>query len=282
MTNEISEVQIRNSFREQAALTQLHRWISYWPDRSEHWDRIDDLVIEDIELALSDGSAVAGKSDLKALNRHDHQFEFSAIAGKEYEMIGEPDQNFEIRLPVFCPEAEPDSQFGDVRLSFDWADQLQPKIASVKYHIAATGRETQKAINPMASRLMSVNHRWHVLVEYPGRTPDPFQEIIGDEFVMDYGHGAVRSYEELCTWVAGSASSVDASRHDMESFESKQLDDGRYQAVFVLDWNGLTHEGKRMTAQTEHVWTIRDVPSARFPLIDHIKVNFLQPFKVIN
>ena len=128
---------------------------------------------------------------------------------------------------------------------------------------------------------MSVNHRWHTLVEDPKRTPEPFREIIGDDFTMEYGHGAVRSYDELSDWVYGSASSINASRHDLESFTWTPIGHADYQAVFVLDWCGLSRDDKIMVAKTRHTWRIKDDLTRVFPSIEHMDVHFLEPFKII-
>lgn len=269
MSGLIEKDKVRNSFREKAALAQLHRWNAFCADKDAPIERIADLINEECQLLRGDEIAARG---MKEILDHARQSDSTTGFALDVEVVGDLSADFKVQATGLSQT---------VSFSFDWQDHLQPKLRSIAYSDVTSKAVNTEILEPIASRLLSVNHRWHVLVEDPNRSPKPFKEIISSGFIMDYGHGAVRSYDELVAWVNGSASSVGASRHDMASFNSEQLEDDLYKAVFLLDWTGLTHEDKYMRAQTEHIWTIRDVSANRYPLIEHIKVNFLQPFKVI-
>ncbi len=267
---------VRNSFREQAALTQLHRWMAFCSVEDMPAERIADMLGEQSELVIAEDVAAEGPAEIVQLAR---STDISAVISPEVAVVGELSGDFSMQA-VGRNSSGMDA-WQKILFTFDWADRLEPRLQSVSYSELEGEKPIIEPIDPMASRLLSVNHRWHVLVEDPKRTPEPFKEIISDDFVMEYGHGAVRSYEELVDWVKGSASSVSASRHDLVGLKCERLGSDVYKAEFVLDWNGLTHEDRNMTAQTKHTWRIRDVPSARFPVIEHINVEFLQPFKII-
>lgn len=269
MAEMIKKDKIRNSFREQAALAQLHRWNAFCVDKDAPIERIADLISDECQLLHDNEIVASGIEDIVA---HFRQSDPTTALALNIKVVGDLAADFELQAT---------GQSQSVSFSFDWQDHLQPKLQFIAYSDVTSEAAETEVLEPIASRLLSVNHRWHVLVEDPNRSPEPFQEIISSKFVMDYGHGAVRSYDELVTWVTGSASSVGASRHDMASFSCEQLQNDLFRAIFVLDWTGLTHEDKYMKAQTEHIWTIQDVLANRYPLIEHINVNFLQPFKVI-
>ncbi|SIN64584.1 hypothetical protein SAMN02745824_1411 [Parasphingorhabdus marina DSM 22363] len=276
MKTETDKSVIRNSFREQAALTQLHRWIAFCLAEDAPSERIADLLGEQSKLIIGEDTVAEGPAEMIQLARSTG---ISAIISPDVAVVGDLGGDFGMRAVGRSTTGT--RAFQQITFTFDWTDCLEPLLHTISYSEPGGEKPVIEPIEPMASRLLSVSHRWHVLVEDPERTPEPFQEIISEDFVMEYGHGAVRSYDELVDWVTGSASSVGASRHDLVGLKCERLGPGVHRAEFVLDWNGLTHDGKNMTAQTRHTWRIRDVPAARFPVIEHIDVEFLQPFKVI-
>jgi|GEM_PF-6339912 len=114
---------------------------------------------------------------------------------------------------------------------------------------------------PVPHRLLSLKHRWHALGESPTKIAPPYLQIITNNFVMDWGTGAVRSYAELEDWLANTASTMSAARHDIARFDWSTIDNGRFQATFEFDWNGISQTGKR---------------------IDRMDVEILIPFHVAN
>lgn len=135
--------------------------------------------------------------------------------------------------------------------------------------------------NYMRTRLLTVVHRWLELVENPNRTADPFKEIVADEIYFDFSSGAIETFEDLTAWVNGPASSVAYSKHDLSNFSFKSIGNNQYELNVTMDWHGLLPDGQRMSAKTQHSWTVIDNPSEIFARIKTIKVEVVEPFVIV-
>ena len=136
--------------------------------------------------------------------------------------------------------------------------------------------------NYMRTRLLTVVHRWLELVENPNRTADPFKEVVADEIYFDFSSGAIENFDDLAAWIKGPASSVAYSKHDLSGFSFKSTGDNQYELNVTMDWQGLLPDGQRMSAKTQHNWTVVDNPSETFARIKTINVEVLEPFVIIS
>jgi len=98
---------------------------------------------------------------------------------------------------------------------------------------------------------------------------------------MDWGTGSVRGYAELEAWLANSASSMTAARHDIAGFQWLVNSNSHFQAIFDFYWNGVSLKGEPMQAQSRHTWQVLDNPAEPFARIEHMQVEFLVPFHVV-
>ncbi len=277
-----SDQQINDSYLEQAQLAQVQRWfaLSGLPTVTEAG--LSGLLDEGFSLRL-DGRELAGS----AIDYVDYLNSNSSlrIDGSYLNQIAFPNDGIvgayvdakcnlldEVTGEVFAASA---------RIEFGAEPTLLPPIERVMLSSLTTDI-AGKFMPPEASRLLSVNHRWHTLVESPSKDAELFRDIVADDFAMEFGHGAVRSFAELEAWLYGSASSVKGARHDLESFEWKQADGEVSKAIFVLDWLGFNQQNERMMAKTKHTWSIvDDDPGTGFPRIKLIEVEFLKAFQLV-
>ncbi|MEM9571366.1 MAG: hypothetical protein AAF996_07865 [Pseudomonadota bacterium] len=273
---QISKSAIRASYLEQAKLTQAHAWLALGMSNERVSARAEQLQANGFEIEISESDQL-GASSLSLAQRSD--LVRSAVLEDAWRL----DAGTVLRVEGVIADPNNEGSFFNIQISFSFEPEpaLLPPIAKIQIEMTGDAENPGASADLVKSRLLSTNHRWHTLVEDPNRTPEPFQELLGERFKMEFGHGSVSSYEEFRQWVYGSASSVNASRHDMESVSWRPLDSDEYEAIFVLDWLGLNKDDKTMVAKTKHTWTFSNDPSEAYPRIQHMDVSFLEPFSVI-
>lgn len=173
-----------------------------------------------------------------------------------------------IALPTEAPEARaitPDDIRGSAALHAEKAVTL---LERAPYR--GDGRE---------ARQRALVHRWMELVERPDRNAQSFQDILSDDFYLGFSSGPIDTLEDFDAWLKGPGSSVAATAHQIVSFASEPLGNDRHALNFVLDWNGLTPDGGRMQAKTNHSWTVRDNGNG-YPVIERVEVEALESFRV--
>lgn len=274
-TPHISDEMVRESYFEQARLTQAHACVALLQDAWDLPDRLGELITADF-VATLDGQEIAHGHDGFGALQQDRRVQIlnlTNVAGFA-----------EITSNAVCRLQDTSGGTENVEITFKFSDTppLRPLIQTLEIKRLSPASTLDGDEDLMRSRLLSTNHRWHTLVEDPDRTSEPFREIVSKDFVMDYGSGSIHSFKELDEWVRGPASSVGASRHDLVRFDWEQVDADTYNATFVLDWHGMTPSGRRMTAETQHTWTFRNDRSKPFATVEHIHVAFLRPFKVVS
>ena len=264
MTDFPGESAIRHSYLEQARFSQLHRWLAVL-----HESRAEPGDLQAHNLCYELNGAAASGASAKAVLR---TVDFSSATA-----ISQPQ---EISLHVLAAS----SGESLAQLNTHWhtatADPLLPTLEQVSVHAEAQPAEitARASAGAVPHRILALKHRWHALVESPEKTPEAFKQIIAPEFSMDWQTGGVQGYAELAEWLAGSASSVAAARHDIAAFEWSLLSEGTYQAIFEFDWHGYSHESEPLAAQSRHTWLIEDDPGERYAKLNEMQVEFLTPF----
>lgn len=278
-----SETEVRQSYQEHAAATQLLRWYQYYENTEASFENQLDILQEDVTIVSTSGTA------------HGHD-EYKAIVAK----IPTTWQNSH-NLTNFKPTIEQDGSikidasivYQNVGMAEDGstlarniaytakltpAESLLPKFAEITLAVgdpADAGNFTN--LYPK-NRLLSLAHYWMALVEDPQRSAKPFREILAPEFNINFGRGAITTFDGLAEWIAGPASSVSASHHELQNFSYKELGANHYELTVDLDWTGILPNDAWMKAKTRHTWTISDNPQERFARIKKINVEVLEPF----
>lgn len=275
----ISKDVIRASYLEQGKLAQAHAWIGLGDVAHVPPERMSGLEAACFEISRNGVTLPFG---VRGSTDDGRQVVRSAVFANNWRALA--DQSA-LSVSADIPDTETETGFlhAVIVFKFDPEPARVPLMSAIEIMAADPAQPLpSRGADFQGSRLLSTNHRWHTLVEDPNRAPEPFKELLGDRFKMEFGHGSVNSYEEFCDWVHGSASSVNASRHDLESFTWAPLQGDDCRAVFVLDWLGLNREDKVMTAKTKHTWIMTDDGSGSYPKIQHMNVEFLQAFAVID
>jgi len=88
--------------------------------------------------------------------------------------------------------------------------------------------------------------------------------------------------ERLGEWLEGSPSMMKQTSHHPNEFKFEIVGVNEYVMEVEFDWYGITLEGKKMCAKTHHKWTVQDNINERFARISHMKVNVLEPFRILD
>ena len=287
MANDLhSEKAVRESYLQQGAMAQLHRWYQYYENAAVGMDNQLDILAKDVTIVSANGTAqgheayAAAVSQLPSNWQNSHDLQSSEIKVREDGTLG---LNANITYKnVGMLEG---NAIRALDISYD-ADLVQtdtplPLFKSITIKTGASVEAGAFEDLYAQNRLLSLVHYWMAMVEHPDRNPEPFREVLAQEVDINFGSGPITGFDELKAWIAGPASSVSASRHDVHNFSYRTLDDGQYELTVDLDWTGIRPDDVWMTAKTRHVWTVKDNPSERFARIKKIRVEVLEPFSVV-
>jgi hypothetical protein len=131
------------------------------------------------------------------------------------------------------------------------------------------------------NRVKSLIHYWLALVERLESDPEPFCELLADQFQLNFPSGLVTSKQDLQTWILKSSSQLRLSAHNVDYYHIEVVSENEYRAVFECSWKGRTLDSKQLTAVTRHTWDIINNPDARFAQIKSVNVEAIQPFTVV-
>lgn len=286
-TSIVSEADIRLSYLEQGARAQLHRWWQYYEEPSVGLQNQLDILSADVIVSSLNGTAenrdeyAQAVTQLPSSWRNAHFLKSSEITYDENGMLRLKAEITYLNTGILPDGAARTSQvFYDTTLV-----QTESALPEFKNITITQGDIAEvEGFKPayVENRLLSLIHYWMALVEHPERKAEPFREILAETIDFDFSSGAIVNYEDLAEWVAGPASSVEASRHYVHNLTFQELGDNRYELTVDLDWNGIRPDRAKMTAKTRHTWTVVDTPSERFARIEKIRVEFLEPFAVVD
>lgn len=261
---------IRFSYLRHAARTQIYRWYSFCENPGLKLENQLDLLAPDFE-ALAGGDAIKGRDVyaqyMKNLPRprtdaHDVRKTSVTVSA------GRADKLF-VDLLYISSEVDQDGSSRSLDLSYeidlDHSSGMLPAFSKLVVNPIKEGRSETFTPTYANQRMLSLVHYWLTFVERPDRIVDPFEEILADEFKLYFAETPVTTLASLSEWLAGPASSIAASMHDIDQFQQRQLGDDTYEVTVDLDWLAITHGGGQAGAKTRHVWTVIDNPNERFP-----------------
>ena len=281
-----SEAQVRQSYMQQGAIAQLHRWYQYYENADVGIENQLDILAKDVAVVSANGTAeghdayVAAVSQLPSSWQNSHDLQASDVVVGEDGALGLTAtityQNVGM-LEGGAVRALSISYNADLKTT----DTPLPVFTRIAIESGAPVDAGEFQDLYAANRLLSLVHYWMAMVEHPDRDPEPFREVLAPEIDIDFGSGPISDFEALKAWVEGPASSVSASRHDVHNFSYKTLGEDQFELTVDLDWTAIRRDDVWMTAKTRHTWTVSDTPSERFARIQKIQVEILEPFAVI-
>lgn len=126
------------------------------------------------------------------------------------------------------------------------------------------------------NRAAGFMYRWLHLIEKGD--PDPFDELVPDEFTLDFTSTTVTNRQDLVKWVVGTTQQVRSSHHRPEKLTISVPEPDRYDLDVEFDWDGVSVEGVNLIARTHHQWRLRDT-GERYCRLEHAKVDAIVPFQ---
>ncbi|KIC51934.1 hypothetical protein [Tateyamaria sp. ANG-S1] len=281
-----TETEVRQSYLQHGAMAQLHRWYQYYENDSVGIENQLDILAEDVAIVSANGTAegheayAAAVSQLPSTWQNSHSLTSSSVEVRDdgtlglsatitYQNVGMLEGGA-VRALGISYEAD-----------LEQTDTPLPLFTRIEIESDAPVDAGEFRDLYAENRLLSLVHYWMAMVEHPNRDAAPFREVLAPEFDIDFGSGPITDVEGFAAWVAGPASSVSASRHDVHNFTYRNLADNQYELTIDLDWTGIRPDDVWMTAKTRHTWAVIDDPSERFARIQNIRVEVLEPFAVV-
>ena len=281
---QMTEDDIRDGYKEHAALAQFYRWYQFYERPEGGIGNALDILTEDVTVISGLGTA-NGHDEYEArvlqlpetwLNAH--HVEMAEIAHGE-----DGAMTLSAKVTYQNKGLLPDGAVREADLTYTVAlipgEDVLPKLSNVQ--IEQNSESTVEAFEDAyaENRMLSLVHYWLALIEDPTRNPEPVREILADDFSLNFSSGAITDFDGFKAWLAGPGSQVAASTHMIGDFSVAAVDKGTYEVSMTFDWAGITPDGTELVAKTKHDWTVENDVTERFARIKSVDVEVLEPFR---
>ncbi len=289
LENEINARAIQNSYRGQAALAQFYRWFQFYDD--------DQILLQN-QLAVLDENALFQTNIGRGEGRNAYVAKIENLPTEwknshfvRTVMVNYPNKN-SVRLNadiVYMNDgalAQEAVHSSEVKFRVIFEDKSSssrssgpssdtplalPVMTKVEIAPGLGGITPTYRQSYSDNRLKSLLHYWLYLVENPQRDASQFEEILSDEFKLNFPSGRITSDEGLKEWLAGPASAAQAIHYRVRDFSYDTFDDGEYEIKVELDWYGLMAGGEQLTGRVSQNLLVRDDRSKPFAQIISIR-----------
>ncbi|WP_298260799.1 hypothetical protein [uncultured Litoreibacter sp.] len=281
---QVTQDEIRNGFREHAVMAQFHRWYQLYERPAGGIDNALDILTSDVVISSGLGTAnghdeyASRVAQLPDTWRNAHFLKSAQIThGDDGAM------NLSAQVTYQNEGLLPDGAVREAELTYTVSlaqgEGLLPLLSNVKIE---QNSESQADVFEDAyaeNRMRSLVHYWLALIEDPARNAAPVQEILAEEFSLNFSSGAITDFAGFEAWLAGPGSQVSASTHILSNFSAQDLGDDQYSLSVDFDWAGITPDGVELVAKTRHNWTATNDVTERFARIKTVDVEVLEPFR---
>ncbi|WFE89583.1 hypothetical protein K1718_26095 [Roseibium porphyridii] len=281
---QLTEAQIRNGFKDHAAMAQYYRWYQYYERPDGGVANALDILSKDVTITSGLGTANGQEeykervAKLPATWKNAHHVQSAEITHGE-------DGKLTLAAKIIYQNQGmlPDGAVRQADLSYTVemvpGEDVLPLLSNVL--IEQDSDTTVKSFQDAyaENRLRSLVHYWLALIEDPSRNPEPVQEILADDFSLNFSSGAITDFDGFKAWLAGPASQVAASTHVISNFAVEDLGAEDYAITMDFDWAGITPDGVELIAKTRHTWRATNDVEERFARIKSVDVEVLEPFR---
>lgn len=275
--------EIRNSYLEHAALTQLHRWYLPYENPEARLEHQLDILASDVMLRSGLGEARGHDAYSERVKQIPKHWD-NAHRVRDTRIDIAPDGIVHLSASVTYLNRGilPD---GAIRIAdLLYTTELKrtegglPKFTRIE--IAQRSESTGTDFEDLYphNRLLGLAHAWLARIEDPRRDPEPVRELLTEDAVLRFSSGTMIGFDGFSRWLSGPCSQVVASRHRIENISHLRLPDGNLELSMTFDWDGILPDDRMVAAKSRHRWTIADDPSERFARIRSIDVEMIQPF----
>lgn len=279
----MSTNEIKQGYKQHAALAQLHRWYLLYEEPEYGIDNALDILSEDVYVKSGLGEARGHEQYAERVKQLPTTWK-NAHEVKSVDVVVNDDGSLQLTTDITYQNQgmlENDA-VRTAELSYTMSLTPGETVLPTFTHIAiaqnSDGLSDTFTPRYAENRLKSLVHYWLALIEDPARNAAPVEEILAEDFTLNFSSGAITDMEGFRQWLAGPASQVTASTHHVSNFSHEALDEDRYAVSMDFDWNGILPDNTEMTAKTRHLWIVLDNRSERFPRIQTVDVEVLEPF----
>lgn len=266
------------------AKTQYYLWYQLY-ERPMNEQRITnqmDLFIDDVIIESATG-ILRGKENYperlgvyKGWKNAHHVQNISLVTNKE----GKSQIMADIRYQNIQPDGKKASYTLDYVMEFEDFSNKLPKLTKVIIKPTGETEDTFEDAYPN-NRINSLMHYWLSNMEQLDGNVKPFEELLTDEFELNFSTAPIKSIEELENWLNGTPKQLIQSSHHPENLIVKTINDTTFEVSVVFDWYGIAKNGQKMKAKTLHNWVVIDNPNERFARIRKVDVKQIEPLSII-
>lgn len=285
----VTDMEIRNSYHEKAAIAQLLRWYQFYENTEVGLDNQRDILTEDFSVTSPSGTAEGRDQYEIAVQRFPADWQ-NAHQLHDFDVTVNDDGTLGLTAEITYSNvgAANDNAVSAKRIGYvatmEYGDELLPRFKDMAITPVRTEEVADFTDTYIQNRLTSLVNYWILLVEHPGRDAEPFREILAPELDIRFSAegDTYTRFEQIAAWVAGPVSSLPATRHVILPLTYMELGTNRYEINIGFDWQGIRPDGARMTAKTNHKWIVVDDPSERFARVENIRVEQIEPFTIVD
>lgn len=280
---DVSVENIKIGYKKHAVLAQLHRWYLLYEEPAYGVANQLDILHKDIFVKSSLGEAKGHDvyrervKNIPQSWKNAHHVKSTDISFDDANNV-----NMTVEITYLNVGALPNGALRSAELSYATklvpTESVLPKFTEIVISQNKVGTPEKFVSAYSHNRTRSLVHYWLALIEDPTRDPEPVKEILADDFSLNFSSGAITEFDAFKKWLAGPASQVIASTHQVSNFSVIEQGDNRYQVKMDFDWNGILPNQTEMTAKTRHTWIVTDNSAERFARIKSMDVEVLEPF----
>jgi hypothetical protein len=103
------------------------------------------------------------------------------------------------------------------------------------------------------NRAKSFIHYWLYLMETIETNAEKFKELLVENFQLNMSTTSmIDSWDGFTLWAASVPQRIKESSHTSKNFSAKENADGSISVAVDFEWEGISIDGKAMTAETHH------------------------------
>ncbi|MET1416781.1 hypothetical protein ABVF61_31275 [Roseibium sp. HPY-6] len=281
---QMTENEIRQGYKEHAALTQYYRWYQFYERPEGGVANALDILTEDVKVTSGLGTANGHAEYETRVTRLPDAWNNSHHVRSTKITHGE-NGNMTLTAQVTYQNVGMLEDGGVRQADLIYSVELVPGetvLPLLSNVLIEQKRETEAGEFKDAyaeNRVKSLMHYWLALIEDPERNPEPVREILAEDFTLNFSSGAITDFDAFAAWLAGPGSQIEASTHVLSNFSVEETETGTYAMTVDFNWSGIAPNGTILVAKTQHSWTVTNDPTERFARIKSIDVEVLENFQ---
>ena len=280
----MTQDEIRQGYKEHAALTQFYRWYQVYERPEGGIENAINILTEDVSLTSGLGTG-NGHAEYRARVAQLPDAWGNAHHVKSTDITHWDDGSMTLTANIVYQNTGmlPDGEVRQADLKYTVELVSGDAVLPLFSHVVIE-QDSESTVETFEdayaeNRMRSLVHYWLALIEDPARNPEPVREILADGFSLNFSSGAITDFDGFKDWLAGPGSQIAASTHVISDFSVTEKDGGTYQVSMSFGWEGITPDGTELVAKTQHIWIVENDVTDRFARIKTVDVEVLEPFR---